>query len=85
MIGLYRTTGYWQSQAAKEDWAALEGFATRNGLGEMAKDLTPPNNWGWRRIDRRIEKLQEALRKIGLEFVLPSAMLSESCDGQVVE
>ena len=78
MIGLYRTTGYWQTQAAKEDWAALEGFATRNGLGEMAKDLTPPNNWGWRRIDKRIAKLREALGEIGAEFVLPSAASIES-------
>ena len=73
MRGLYRATAYWQTQAAKEDWAAIEGFAIKNGLREIVEELTPPTDWGWRRIDRRIGKLQEALCGIGLEFVLPSA------------
>ena len=73
MIGLYRPTGYWQTQTAKEDWAAIEGFAIKNGLGEIVEELTPPVNWGWRRIDISIRKLREALGEIGAEFVLPSA------------
>jgi hypothetical protein len=72
MRGLHKSTGYWQSQAAKEDWAAIAEFANQNGLGDVADKLTPPDNWGWRRIDKRIAKLREALRAIELEFVLPS-------------
>jgi hypothetical protein len=72
MRGLHKSTGYWQTVAAKKDWEALAEFAVKNGLKKEADKLTPPDNWGWRRIDKRIAKLREALRAIELEFVLPS-------------
>lgn len=76
MRGLYKSTGYWQTQAAKEDWSAIAEFASENGLEDEANKLTPPDNWGWRRIDKRIAKLQETLTEVGLEFIVPSARMS---------
>jgi len=77
MKGLYKSTGYWQTQAAKEDWTAIAEFASENGLKEIADVLIPPGNWGWRRIDGSIGKLREALGEIGAQFVLPSAAPSK--------
>lgn len=78
MRGLHKGTGYWQTQAAKEDWTAMAKFAADNGLENEAEKLSPADNWGWRRIDKRIAKLRELLQEKNLEFVLPSyAKVSE--------
>lgn len=73
MRGLYKSTGFWQTQAAKGDWIAIAEFARQNEFGEEVEKLTPPEHWGWRRIDKRIAKLQEVLSGAGLNFTLPSA------------
>lgn len=73
MKGLHKSTGYWQTQAAKADWKAIAEFAVANGLLSRVEELTPPDRWGWRRIDKRIAKLREFLLEINLEFTLPSA------------
>ena len=73
MRGLHRSTGYWQTQAAKEDWAAMAEFASENGFKEQADKFAPSTNWGWRRIDKCIGRLREFLQDNALEFTLPSA------------
>lgn len=77
MRGLHKSTGYFQSVAAREDWAAISKFAVANGLQVQAEKLTPPEHWGWRRIDKRIAKLREFLSAINLKFTLPSAKTGE--------
>jgi hypothetical protein len=64
MRGLHKSTGYWQTQAARGDWTAMAKFAGDNGLKSEAEK---------RRIDKQIVKLREVLQNANLEFVLPSA------------
>lgn len=72
MKGLHKSTGYWQTQAAKKDWEAIAEFAEGNGFEEQAEKLAPSESWGWRRIDKRIAKMKEVLASKNLEFILPS-------------
>jgi hypothetical protein len=76
--GLYKLHNAAQTIAAKEDWQFLADYADRQGLAAKVDKLTPPENWGWKRIDRRIAKLKEALRDANKEVPkLPSEGTSE--------
>lgn len=61
MQGLYKSTGYFQTQAARADWDYLAKFANENDLSIAAKELAPPDNAGWRTIDKQIKKLRDVL------------------------
>lgn len=61
MQGLYKSTGYWQTQEARRDWAFLQRWAEDNGYGELATGLAPKNGDGWRKIDKCIDRLRGAV------------------------
>jgi len=63
MRGLYKATGYYNTLQAKEDWQAIEQQAIAAGLADIAQELRPPENAGWRIIDKRIGKLRTRIQR----------------------
>ena len=47
---------------AREDWRKLADFAEARGHVDLVEQFTPPAYAGWKRIDRCIARLREALR-----------------------
>ena len=64
MRGLYKATGYYNTLQAKEDWRALEQQAIAAGLADIAQELRPLDNAGWRTIDKQIARLRTYIRQV---------------------
>lgn len=63
MRNLARMTNYWNRVEAWKDWNALAEQARQRGHGDLVDQFQPPANAGWRKIDKAIAKLREAMEK----------------------
>ena len=59
--GLVKTTAYFNTVAAREDWRKLAAEVTAAGFADLVVAHQPPEGAGWRKIDRAIAKLKAAV------------------------
>jgi hypothetical protein len=59
--GLIKATNYYQNLEAVNDWLTICRDAASRGYGDLAVKFAPPEGAGWRKIDKRIAKLREAM------------------------
>lgn len=59
--GLAKANAYYNNRQAWDDWNWLVAYAVRNGKGDAAKRLQPPDRAGHRRIDKAITALEAEL------------------------
>jgi sugar phosphate isomerase/epimerase len=64
MRGLYKSTGYWSTQAAWKDWDALVKKAKEAGWKDWSiSEFSPSPTDGHRKVDKCIAKLREAMSR----------------------
>lgn len=65
--GLWKLHHAAQTMQAKRDFAALANAAINSGHVKLVRRYFYPEGSGWKRIDKCIAKLREALRADGKE------------------
>jgi hypothetical protein len=61
--GLWKSTAYWNNVEARKDWNVLADELVAQGYGELVAQHKPPDDAGWRKIDKAIAALKAAVAK----------------------
>jgi hypothetical protein len=61
MRNLARIQNYYNRLAAWDDWRKLEQVALAAGQADLVERYQPPEDAGWRKIDKAIAALRQAL------------------------
>lgn len=70
--GLWKVHHAVNNRMARLDWEYILAEACKYGLREAAEKLAPPEDAGWRKIDKQIAKLRPIVEEKSGEIVLPS-------------
>lgn len=60
--GLLKASNYYNRQQAWQDWGRIAGQARRNGYDDLVDKYSPSSDAGWRRIDKAIYQLRNAIK-----------------------
>jgi len=61
--GLGKATNYYNRLEAWRDWNVYAKKVEQAGRGDLVKKFTPPENAGWRKVDKAIAALREAFQQ----------------------
>lgn len=61
--GLIKATAYFNNLEAWKDWQKIKEQAIAAGLADLAEQLQPPEEAGWRKVDKAKAKLRKAIQE----------------------
>jgi len=68
MRNIARINNFYNRREAERDWRYLLEWCEAQGVGNVARELAPPEDAGHRRIDKSIGQLRAALVERGVEL-----------------